>query len=153
NPGRRNLGRGRRSILLWDAATGQELRAYGHGESVEFLVFSPDGKLLASATSGRPVRFWEVATGRERFELTGLERGAYALAFSPDGKRVGAAAAERDRVVYVWEVLTGQEVCRFVGHNAVSVCLAFAPDGRTVASGSVDSTILLWDLTGSQKAT
>ena len=139
---------GARSILVWDVATGKERFACGHGEAVEVLAFSPNGKLLASANSSQTVRLWDAATGAERRTLANLKKGVYALAFSPDGRLLAGADAEQDNAVCLWEVLTGQEVCRFIGHDTAALGLAFAPDGRTVASGSADSTILLWDVTG-----
>jgi hypothetical protein len=143
---------GDRSILVWDVATGKERYACGHGEAVEILAFSPNGKLLASANSSQPVRLWDAATGAERRTLTNRNKGVYAPAFSPDGRLLAGADAEQDNAVCLWEVLTGQEVRRFLGHETAALCVAFAPDGRTVASGNADSTILLWDVTGRRAA-
>ena len=46
------------------------------------------------------------------------------------------------------ELATGGERCRLAGHRGSVVSLAFAPDGRTLASGSMDNTALVWDVTG-----
>src|SRR5262249_23761998 len=139
--------------LLWETATGKELPGPEYGQSVEPLAFSPDSKLLAFATFGArgPARLWDLTKGRERCRLPGLDQGGNALAFSPDGRLLAGAGGWQDNAIHFWEVLTGEEIFRFVGGEFATACLAFAPDGRTLASGGWDSTILLWDVTGSKK--
>jgi hypothetical protein len=53
-----------------------------------------------------------------------------------------------DRTVRVWEVASGSERLRFQGHCAAIRCGAFSRDGRLLATGSGDTTILLWDVIG-----
>jgi WD40 repeat protein len=53
-----------RTFKLWDARTGQELRALrGHTNSVASVAFAEDGKTLWSHDNGGVVLAWEVDTG------------------------------------------------------------------------------------------
>ncbi|HEY8144444.1 MAG TPA: hypothetical protein VIG06_17300, partial [Kofleriaceae bacterium] len=53
---------------LCDAATGARVRELkGHGGGVRKVVFSPSGRLIASASDDRTLRVWDPATGAERF--------------------------------------------------------------------------------------
>src|SRR5262249_50251126 len=82
--------------------SGREVgRLRGPDGSVERLAFSPDGRTIATAATGRTARVWELATLRPRlsFPHARLHRG---LAFSADG-RVLAAGGE-DAPVYLWDV-------------------------------------------------
>jgi hypothetical protein len=49
----------------------------------------------------------------------------------------------------VLETATGQECRSFTGHQSHITTVAFSPDGKTLVSGSGDTTVLVWDMTGS----
>ena len=66
-----------------------------------------------------------------------------ALAFSPDGQRLAAAATGRHNAVVWWEVTTGKEVARLANRNSDVHGLALTPDGRMIASCST-GTVQLW---------
>lgn len=106
------------------------------------LVFTPDGKTLASA--GVDVCLWNVSTGLEVRHFQG--HGTYVCcgAFAPDGKTLAWAC--RDGTVCLWDVDSGQELRRIKGHDSPVNAIAYSPDGRTLASGSNDQTIRLWDI-------
>jgi RNA polymerase sigma factor (sigma-70 family) len=141
-------GRGSPTIALWDVKTGKRLADFSSTERVDRLAFSPDDKMLASASwTGSAPRLWDATTGRLIRPLE-VAPGLYDIAFSPNGKWVAGAGEDKDQKVHVWEVITGLEVRSFPGHIGAVMSIAFAPDGRALVSGGVDSSILLWDFTG-----
>jgi WD40 repeat protein len=71
------------------------------------------------------------------------------IAFAPDGKAVALADGTDVRVI---DPATGKDLRRFAGHQGGITALVFAADGRRLASGSEDSTAVVWDLTGQHGA-
>jgi eukaryotic-like serine/threonine-protein kinase len=132
---------------VWDAETGQELLALDHANAVLSAVFSPDGKLIAAGVGWYgeqrvgEVKVWDTATGQLRFTLQATP--AWAVAFSPDGKRLATGGA--NGAVKLWNAATGQEILALKRHRGGVSGVAFSRDGRRLVTGSHDKTAKVWD--------
>ncbi|MBX3376065.1 MAG: protein kinase [Phycisphaeraceae bacterium] len=74
---------------------------------------------------------------------SGHDGPVYAVALSPDGKRV--ASGGFDTVVRVWDVEAGRAVASITPHAKPVMGLAFSPDGAVLATASMDGTAQLLD--------
>jgi WD40 repeat protein len=110
-------------------------------------VFSADSKQLVSWNADDDhIRVWDLASGKERLTLplNKVTRGRVVIAWSPDGRTLAVG----DRKIQLFEVSTGKLRREFEGHQGQVRSLAFSPDGRLLASGSTDTTVLIWDVWG-----
>ncbi|MFF2660112.1 trypsin-like peptidase domain-containing protein [Kitasatospora sp. NPDC058032] len=119
-------------------------RLTGHNGGVNAVVFSPDGRTLATAGSDGTARLWDMATGKAITTLTGHSDGVNAVVFSPDGRTL--ATAGDDHTARLWDMATGRTLATLTGHTDIVNAVVFSPDGRTLATAGRDGTARLWDV-------
>jgi len=113
----------------------------GHQNSVNSVTFSPDGKIIVSASDDKTVKIWDL-NGKE-LRTFNCEEKVTSLVFSPNGKTLATA---QDNTVKLWD-LNGRKIKSFTNDIEVKSVI-FSPDNKTLAAVIEDNTINVWDLNG-----
>jgi WD domain, G-beta repeat len=137
-----------KKIHLWDARSGEHLRAFGnHPDNVWALAFSPDGRMLCSGgRSDLTLRVWNPARGEELTPFLGHRGGITRIKFFPDGQRLIMSGGSWDPTVRVWDVGKREQLKALTGHGDLIDSLDLAANGRIAITGSRDGTLRLWSL-------
>jgi WD40 repeat protein len=140
-------------VLRWSLAESHVVATLlGHTDLVRNAVFSPDGRLLATASLDGTTQIWETSSSAEagrssRIQLLAMLRGhrdaVNNVAFSPDGTLL--VTASRDKTARVWDVTTGQLVVELAGHSEALITAVFSPDGKHIVTASLDKTARVWE--------
>ena len=145
------------AVRLWDLATGKNKltfwsarNRFGRFLSFSSVVFSPDGKTLASGSKDNTIHLWDLApaillwnsfdeiTIRSHI-LKGHEEGVHSVTFSPDDQTL--ASGSEDGAVRLWDVSnlweggTDSHLRTLIGHRNRVNSVSFSPDGQMLASG------------------
>ncbi|NEQ07306.1 MAG: hypothetical protein F6K37_15570 [Moorea sp. SIO4E2] len=121
-------------------------RLEGHNDTVNNVSFSPDGELIATASSDN-VKIWS-KEGKELYTLAGKHKHKdeiRSVTFSPDGKLI--ATASKDKTVKVWQ-RNGKYIQTLTGHTGWVWSVRFSPDLKSLAASSEDGRVIIWSLEG-----
>ena len=95
-------------VRLWNIDTGLcRSTLEGHSDSVFAVAFSPNGKLVASASNDFTVRLWNAGTGSCHSIFT-LDEITFTLSFSPDGSHLKTDTGQ----ISISSSLSGAHFCR-----------------------------------------
>ncbi len=122
-------------------------RLEGHTDTLNSVSFSPDGELIATASSDKTVKIWTKG-GKELYTLAGKHGHLdeiRSVTFSPDGKLI--ATASKDKTVKVWQ-RNGKYIQTLTGHTDLVWSVRFSPDRKSLAASSEDGRVIIWSLEG-----
>jgi WD40 repeat protein len=87
-------------------STGKEQQTLrGFPADVQSVVFSPDGKTLASGDLEGKIKLWDVANGKQLAAFKGHDGIVSALAFSPDSRMLVSSG---DKTIKLWDMMPGK---------------------------------------------
>jgi WD40 repeat protein len=150
-------------LLIWDVATGKELRRLPAKDRCCALAFSRDGTMLAlAADGGTIVVVWNYVDGKVIHRFRTRDKGGFyvprthSLVFSADGKRLFSGD---DRSAFVWNLESGKPVFRFMHQtedkDAGTDTIVFSQDGRWLATvarvSGVSRHLQVWEVASGKR--
>ncbi len=131
------------------------LQTYTHDAAADDVAFALDGNTLYSASADKTIKQWKVASdgSTKTFQHPNF---VDALAFDNTGARLATGC--HDGKVRIWDVVKGQQIKEIAAHTmpaadgqqpgpAAIYCIAWSADGKQILSGSLDTSLKLWDAT------
>lgn len=134
---------------LWTLNENGPPREFAHAPAslVYAVALSPDGKLLATASSDRAggyLRLWNTADGQLVRRLEGHTDAVCSVQFSRDGQRL--LTGSLDTTARLWNVATGELIRTYASHDWWVWSAAFSPDERRMVTASHDGSALVWSV-------
>lgn len=123
-----------RTYNIWKQKAGPKYKE--HKGSIIALTFSPDGKLVASASADRSVQVWRAVDGKKVFAIEGFRSPLAMIAISPDGTTLATVEQVSTGEVKLWSMETGSALSTVQYTKSKIAAIAFSPNSKRLAIGT-----------------
>lgn len=132
------------TLFLWHPAQEKKpvARMTGHQQLVNQVAFSPDGRMIASASFDKSIKLWCGRTGKYIASLRGHVQAVYQVAWSADSRLLVSGSA--DSTLKLWDIGKRNLAVDLPGHADEVYAVDWSPDGQRVVSGGKDKILKLW---------
>ena len=134
-------------LLVWEwKSESYILKQQGHFDSMNALVYSPDGQRIITAADDGKIKLWDIASGFCTVTFTEHTSGVTACEYAKKGSVLFTASL--DGSVRAWDLIRYRNFRTFTAPTRLSFsCMAVDPSAEVVAAGSVDSfDIYIWSV-------
>ncbi|PAV14667.1 nucleotide-binding-oligomerization-domain like receptor [Pyrrhoderma noxium] len=133
------------TILVWDAFTGEVVREIECEGEVNSVTYSPN-ELYILAGGSEWMSMWDVDDVKAPPKVFQVDESILRVAFSPDSSRFVSLNDDRD-AIQIWDASWGEEDTKptFEEQGPIQ-SISLSPSGKFIASGSLDSSIYLWNV-------
>jgi len=118
---------------------------------VQFVCFSPSGERIASASSDKTIKLWNVVSGSLVRTLKGHSQSVLSVCFSPDSKII--ASSSSDSTAKLWDSNSGKLIRTLRGTSDYNFdivnSVSFSPDGKYIVAASYE--IDLWEIASGKR--
>jgi WD40 repeat protein len=115
----------------------------GHTRPLAAAAFSPDGKLVVTASDDGIAKIWDTESGVLLADLIGHTERIVNASFTSDGKRIVTGSA--DATIKIWDVKTAK-LLKTLDHDYAVDFTFLSPDGKKIISGTSGMEVHVWDL-------
>lgn len=138
------------TLKLWALGTtsGPVLRwtVKAHDKDINCVAFTPNNKLLLTASQDKTLKVWQVSDGKLVRTLKGHKRGVWSLAISPVEQLVASVSA--DRTIKLWSLADDSDAClrTLEGHVNSVLRVQFMHRGTQLITAGSDGLLKVWSL-------
>jgi len=132
------------TMFLWKPESEKQslARMTGHQQLVNDVKFSPDARLVASASFDKSIRVWCGKTGRFLAVFRGHVQAVYQVSWAADSRLLVSGSA--DSTLKLWSMETKKLHTDLPGHGDEVYTVDWSPDGQRVVSGAKDKLLRIW---------